>query len=91
MSLFSSLKALFSGGDTPSGPHAAATYKDHEIIATPQREGSQYRVSGLIRKGEREHHFIRADLLGSAEECAQETLRKARLTIDQLGDDLFRS
>ncbi|HPE61003.1 MAG: hypothetical protein KDI15_04405 [Thiothrix sp.] len=89
MSLFSSLKALLGSADTPAS-QAAETYKDYEILTTPQREGSQYRVSGLIRKGEREHHFIRADLLGSAEECTRETLRKAKLTIDQLGDDLFR-
>lgn len=52
-------------------------------------EGDQYRVQGWISVGERQHRFIRADLLPTREACAVETLRKARLLIDQQGMALF--
>ena len=90
MSFFSSLKALFNSNEAKASAYPSEEYKGYTITPTPQREASQYRVCGLINKGEQEHLFFRADLLGSAEECANETLRKAKITIDQLGDSIFR-
>ena len=90
MGLLDGLKSLFSAKPESSAAFSEEAYNDYLITPTPQREGSQYRVCGTIRKGEQHHDFVRADLLGSAEECATETLRKAKLTIDQLGDSIFR-
>lgn len=91
MGLFDSLKAMFSGASTPPEPaRYTEQYEDYEIIAEPAAEGGQYRINGLIRFQEKEHTFIRADLLPSEELCAQETFRKAKLMIDQQGERLFQ-
>ena len=92
MSLLSSLKAMFSSDKTPAAPVAmdSEEYKGFTITPAPLPEGSQFRVNGTVVKGEQNHRFIRADVLGSKDACAQEMLRKARLTIDQVGDSIFR-
>jgi hypothetical protein len=90
MGFISRIRDLF--GSTEQG--ASSTFPSEEyrgflIDPEPMREGEGFRVSGWIRQGEREHRFIRADLLPTEESCAQETLRKARVLIDQQGDRLF--
>ncbi|MBU2319319.1 MAG: transcriptional regulator, partial [Gammaproteobacteria bacterium] len=49
--------------------------------------------AATITKGEGEeqktHKFIRSDLMPNRDECIEITLRKAKLTIDQLGDNIF--
>ncbi|REG84989.1 HlyU family transcriptional regulator [Marinomonas pollencensis] len=95
MGILSGLKGLFSGGE--SAPEAAAEeaveYKGFEIIPAPIPEGGQFRVAATITKGEGEeqktHQFIRSDLIPSRDECIAITMRKTKLTIDQLGDNLF--
>lgn len=92
MGLFSSLKSMLSGSPAaPAQPKAMAVehYKDYEIIPMPAPEGGQYRLNGLIRKGEQEHQIIRADLFTNPEDCAKEVVRKSSLLIDQMGDKLF--
>lgn len=92
MGLLSSLKSIFSGGSAGPEKSAAMTtefYNDYEIIPMPQREGGQYRLNGLIRKGDKEHRIIRADLFTTKEDCAKEVVRKSSLLIDQMGDKLF--
>lgn len=95
MSFLDNLKSLFSAKAADHNNHGAAstypteTYQGFQITPAPQRDGSQYRVHGHIQKGEQSHTFIRADLLSNADECATETMRKAKLTIDQLGDGIF--
>lgn len=93
MGISTFLKTLF--GDRPAETEAGVTvapeqYKGFQITPDPLAEGDQYRVQGWIARGERRHHFIRADLLPTRELCAREVQRKARLLIDQQGMDLFR-
>lgn len=94
MGILSGLKGLFSG--TPSAPEKteeAVEYKGFEITPAPINEGGQFRVAATITKGEedaqQEHQFIRSDLIPSRDECIEITLRKAKMTIDQLGDRIF--
>ncbi|SFG31659.1 HlyU family transcriptional regulator [Neptunomonas qingdaonensis] len=96
MGLLTSLLNIFrssQGSTSETSPAAEEEYKGFIIIARPAAEGSQYRVNGLIRKredqGVREHIFIRADVLPTQELCTQETFRKAKLMIDQQGDNIF--
>ena len=92
MGLLSSLKSVFSGSSETSSKSEAMPvehYLDYEIIPMPAKEGGQYRLNGLIRKGEKEHQIIRADLFTSKEECAKEVVRKSSLLIDQMGEKLF--
>lgn len=90
MSFLSGLKSLFSSdGAAKVDTSRSENYNGFEIIPMPQKEGGQYRLNGLIRKDDKEHQFIRADTFGSADECANEMLRKSRLLIDQVGDQLF--
>ena len=92
MSFISSLKSLFSGSASAkaSAPAAEAVeYKGYSIQPSPQAEGGQFRVAAVIRKGDKEHQFIRSDLIMSRDECIEVTLRKAKMTIDQQGDSIF--
>ena len=92
MGLLTSLKSMFSGGSEGSVKSEAVPvehYLDYEIIPMPAKEGGQYRLNGLIRKGDKEHTIIRADLFTNKEECAKEVIRKSTLLIDQMGDKLF--
>ncbi|MFK7903094.1 MAG: HlyU family transcriptional regulator [Nitratireductor sp.] len=88
------LKKLFGGGSKEAAKAAATSeYKDYSIALTPIKEGSQYRICGVITKqvGEtlKEHKLIRADTVGSVEEANEITLRKAKQMIDEQGDRLF--
>ena len=90
MGLLSGIKSLFSSdGASKIDESRMEEYNGFEIIPMPQKEGGQYRLNGLIRKGDKEHQFIRADTFGNPDECANEMLRKSRLLIDQVGDQLF--
>jgi hypothetical protein len=94
MGILSSLKGLFSGGESaPEPTEEAIEYKGFMITPAPMKDGGQLRVAATITKGEGEeqqvHNFIRSDLIPSRDECIQITLRKAKMTIDQLGDNLF--
>lgn len=71
-------------------------YKDFLIYVIPRLEGGQYRVAGVIEKpagsAEKEvqrHQFIRSDLCMHQQQAEQITLRKCKLLIDQVGDDMF--
>ncbi|OUS28024.1 hypothetical protein A9R01_14050 ['Osedax' symbiont bacterium Rs2_46_30_T18] len=92
MSLFSSLKSMFSTDTTPAAPSVmdSEEYRGFTITPAPMADGSQFRVNGTIEKGEQSHAFIRADVLATKDECGREMLRKAKLMIDQVGDSLFK-
>lgn len=94
MGILSGLKGLFSGTENaPEAAEESVEYKGFEIMPAPMKEGAQYRVAATITKGEGEsqkvHKFIRSDLIPSRDECIEITLRKAKLSIDQMGDNLF--
>lgn len=95
MGIFSSLSKIFSGPANVSAAPAAdpIEYNGYTILPTPQSDQGQYRVCAQITKGEGEdiktHNFIRSDLVASKDECVDLTIRKAKLTIDQMGDQIF--
>lgn len=92
MSLFSSIKSIFSAGETtPKEPEVLASVEYNGFIITPApvSEGAGFRINGTITKGEQSHAFIRADTLPSAEMCGEEMVRKAKQMIDQQGDRIF--
>lgn len=94
MSILSSLKELFSGGESvPEKTEEAIEHKGFMITPAPMKDGGQFRVAATVTKGEAEeqkvHNFIRSDLIASRDECIEITVRKAKLTIDQLGDNIF--
>lgn len=71
-------------------PVAAVEYQGFYIQPDPLSRSGQFQVQAWITRDEQRHHFIRADLLPSHELCVQETLRKARVLIDQQGSALFK-
>ncbi|MBD1547195.1 HlyU family transcriptional regulator [Roseibium aggregatum] len=86
---------LFGGGgeQSHSNDHPPVFYNDFEIISEPQFTNGQWQISGRIEKeidGQRKVHiFIRADMLPGEEEAVSQTVRKAKLMIDQQGDRIF--
>lgn len=95
MGIFSSFQKLFQHSTSqPTSQQAEPVeYQGYLITPTPQSDQGQYRVCGLITKGEGEqmqqHTFIRSDLVPSYDQCVELTLRKAKITIDQLGEQIF--
>ncbi|MBJ7537287.1 HlyU family transcriptional regulator [Marinomonas transparens] len=94
MGILSGLKSLFAGGEsTPEASEEVVEYKGFNITPAPMKDGGQYRVAATITKGEGEeqqtHKFIRSDLMPNRDECIEITMRKTKLTIDQLGDRIF--
>ena len=93
------LKRLFGGdggqGGDPADRAPDAEHKGVEIRAAPVKEaGGQWRVAGtLTRQVDGEivtRSFLRADLMTSRDEAASASLDKARLIIDQNGDQLWK-
>lgn len=90
-SILSGLKNLFSGGGGSSSSSEAAPvrYKEFDIVAAPYKDGSQWRLAGVIRSADpeddREHHFIRSDVFSDEETAKTFAVRKGQLIIDQSG------
>jgi hypothetical protein len=86
------LSKLFGGGGDKAAAgsgHPSEVYKDFTITPTPIREGSRYRISARVEKGDRVHTLIRADTLEDEAMAATSSLSKAKQAIDQLGDGIF--
>ena len=97
------LKKLFGGGgsgDDDGGDNdnratraASVEHEGFTITPTPMKEGGQFRLAGTISKdvdGEmKTHQYIRADLFGSADECSEACIRKAKQVIKEQGIRLF--
>ena len=90
------LKRLFGGGDAPKQEAPAADPIEHNgftIVPTPYQAEGQWQVCGEISRTidgeEKRHRFIRADRGSSREEAIEMTMRKARQTIDQMGERIF--
>ncbi len=92
MSIFSK---LFGGGGGGSKLQAEPElHKEYRIYPEPKSESGGYRIGARIEKdidGEvKVHHMIRADKCQSPEEAETMSLLKAKVLIDQQGDDIFR-
>ena len=91
------LKKLFGGGTasgaTKASKYDAEDYKGFTITPTPMKESGGYRLSARIEKdvnGEaKTETLIRADTFNSADDAAAAAVNKAKLLIDQMGDNLF--
>ena len=90
------LKKLFGGSDAaaPKGPELEPElYKGFAIFPDPVAEGKSYRLAARIEKeiaGELKiHKLIRVDTLGSSDVAAEAAIQKAKVLIDQMGDQLF--
>ena len=84
-----------AGGEVSGGPAGAAVeYEGFTIRPDPKREGSQWRLGGVIAKdfaGEvKAHAFVRADTFGAKEDADSFSIVKAKQIIDEQGDKLFR-
>lgn len=88
MSLFSK---LFRGGGAKTPE--PEIYKDYRIFSAPNKGQGGYRIGARIEKdvgGETKiHEMIRADRCASPDEAETMSLLKAKLLIDQQGDDIF--
>jgi len=95
MGFLSSITSLFSSNTSQATAEedASVAYNGFIITPAPIAEGGQFRVAATITKGENDslqtHQFIRSDLVGSRDECIEITIRKAKMTVDQLSDTLF--
>ena len=85
MSLFSKL----FGGGSPKAEVKPEIYEGFSITPTPIPEGSRYRLSARIDKGEQTHTLIRADVLEDIETANSVSIAKAKQMIDEQGDRLF--
>lgn len=94
MGLLSGLNKLLGGGGVKREPAIAESekheHKGFEIETQPSKVDGGFRVSGVIRKDGNEHQFIRADLAYSLKDAHELTLFKAKQSIDQMGDRIFR-
>jgi len=94
MGFLSGLKSFFTSDiNASTKAEEVIEHNGFSIVPAPMSEGGQYRVAATISKGEGDdcqtHTFIRSDLVGSRDECITVTVRKAKMTIDQLGDRIF--
>ena len=87
---------LFGGAaneNEPASGQPDEIYEGIEIHALPQKEGSQWRVAGMLRKpgenGAVERRFMRADTLPDEASARTAAIGKARLIIDQNGPGLW--
>ncbi len=88
------LSKLFNGGSkTLETQPQPEMHKDFTIYLEPEKEPGGYRIGARIEKkvgGElKSHLMLRADVLGSEDEAKAESLRKAKIFIDQMGERVF--
>lgn len=89
MSIFSK---LFGGGSKPKAE--PILHDGYRIFPEPAQGQGGFQVRARIEKdidGEtKTHQMIRADKCQSAEEASDTALFKAKMLIDQQGDNIFR-
>lgn len=96
LSFLASLLAKVSGGAAPPEAPAFDTteYKGYRVRPAPYAARGGFQTAGVIEReidGQtRQHCFVRADTLPSAEEAATLALSKARQIIDEQGDGIFK-
>ncbi|WP_108483461.1 HlyU family transcriptional regulator [Oceaniglobus ichthyenteri] len=91
MSLWSRL--FGGGGGAPAAPQGE-THAGFTIYPEPVNDGGRWRIGARIEKQIdgtlQSHKMIRADTLDSAEAATEASLKKAKMFVDQQGDDIFR-
>ncbi len=85
---------LFGGKQEAKAPAVdPVEHKGFLIYPEAKSEGGQFRINGRITKGEgddlKTHHFIRSDVLASKDDANEFMLKKAKMFIDQMGDNIF--
>ncbi|WP_435259858.1 HlyU family transcriptional regulator [Thioclava sp. FR2] len=84
------LSKLFGSRPKPAAQeHKPEEYNGFTIIPTPIREGSRFRLSARIEKGDQMHSLIRADMLDDEITAISASIAKAKRMIDEQGDRLF--
>lgn len=92
------LKSILGGGnaDAAKGGKSAVQheedYGEYHLEISPLKVGGQYRVAGTITRRddpEKRYNLIRADLCPTLDIAVEQSLTKARQTVDQLGDRMF--
>jgi len=98
MPFLSKLSSLFSGKSemaeqVPSKSLENIEYNGFFITPAPIPEGGQFRLSAKITKiidgVEQTHSFIRSDVIANRDDCIDMTIRKTKIAIAQLGNDIF--
>jgi hypothetical protein len=94
-SIFSKIASFFGGNtkaDAPQRVHEQEI-EGYRVVATPMREGAQFRVAGRIEKEEGSRvmvrNFIRADVFGTEDDAVEASFRKAGQVITQSRGQLF--
>ncbi|WP_424948039.1 HlyU family transcriptional regulator [Candidatus Spongiihabitans sp.] len=83
------------GGKEKRGRHSAAVveYQGFNIQPTPNKVSggwsTEARISKAIDGETKTHHFIRADTTASRDAAAELVVAKARVMIDQAGEQIF--
>jgi hypothetical protein len=81
-------------GKSASSAPEAILHKGCRIFPEPVREGGSYRIAARIEKDfdgvTKTHQLIRADTSAALDEATEQSVSKAKMAIDQLGDTLFR-
>jgi hypothetical protein len=93
--MFEFLRKLVSGAPGESSQAAdPVAYNDFQILPTPSKSDGGWRIQALITKemeGEvKTHEFIRADTVGDRQGAIDMTISKAKRTIDEQGERIFR-
>lgn len=94
------LARLFGGGKAEDDARGkrnedkAVEHAGFRIVPAPMRQAGGWLVAGFITKEVggvvKEHHFIRADTLASLDEAEDHAILKARRTIDEQGEAIFK-
>lgn len=90
------LRGLFKPGDSVADaavPGEAVEYKGFTILPLPRQQGSGWSTEGKISKafpeGNRETHFIRADVNTDRNDALACCVLKAKRIIDEQGERMF--
>ena len=88
------LKSIFSSSRKKQIPEVAAIeYEGFNILPTPKKVNGGWSTEATISKEIdgviQSHHFIRADTTSSQDGAIELTISKAKVMIDQVGDQMF--
>lgn len=86
------LKKLFGGGGGSNAPEPVM-HDDFLIFPEPVKESNGFRIAARIEKviGDetKVHQMVRADMYQSKDTAVEASVTKAKLFIDQMGEQIF--